>query len=247
MTHISKTLSVAAATLLAAVGLCASSLAGNCGPSPCPGYHGRSAGAYSTTLPAFHPHGVWVYRGGRAHTAPRTVHGVTVYAGGGGYASQMRFPEYTGGLEVVTLLNGATGSDLSIDAVCVASPRHEMPAARAMAGDRLPASAAGELFRCEDGFALRASANRPFGRTPGRQFHCVSGQSLWRATDGTLSCRAKAAMACYAHQRSCSEAAMRHTNGTGSIAIAARMQSDHSNVTVTRGMTLSGGVGYAPY
>lgn len=248
MTRFSKMLSAAAVTLFAALSASGPANADACGHGGCDrGYHGRTAGLGSHAIAPQHVNGVWVFRGGRTHAGQRTHHGVTVYSGGGAYLARARHPDFTGGLEVVTVINGGPGPDQRIDAVCVASHGHFMPAARAQAGDRLHGAAEGELFRCEDGFTLHAAAALSFGRLRGREIVCDSGLSLWRSGHGALSCRPKAMLACAPQSRSCGEAALRHAHGAGALTIIGRSQSGHPAVTVTRGMTLSGGVGYAPY
>jgi hypothetical protein len=54
-------------------------------------------------------------------------------------------------------------------------------------------------------------------------------------------------MVCAPSAHVCGEAYLRHAYGIGAIEIEARRHASHQAVTVTRGMQLTGGVGYAPY
>ena len=240
MSKFSKMLGVAAAAFAA---LCAtgpaSEAAGN--------YYGRSAGAESRPLLPHEVHGVTIYRPRFRNGGIRTERGVTIYGGGGVYLSQMRAPEHTGPLNVVSVFGGASGPGQSVDAACVNGGGNSMPAARLHASDQLSHDVHGELFRCEDGFTLRAVAGSTHGRRHGAGIACRSGTSLWRTASGALSCAPKSPLVCSPLAHACGEASLRHANGIGAIEIEARRYAGHPAVTVTRGMTLTGGVGYAPY
>lgn len=249
MSKFSKTLS-AAAVAFAAVLTAGAAIAGDCAQGHCgakhAGYHGRSAGQTGVSGPSVKVHGVNVYAGvgtaapAGAIAAARTAAGVTVYAGGGAYyVNYTKVPEYLDGLEVVTVTRGAGSRGRLVDAVCVSREGHEMPAARIRRASRVPASVNMELFRCEAGFALTGFVSRAGGSADGYEVACEPGLSLWSGKDDAVHCRKKQPLGW-------SEAKLRHAFGIGAITIAGHARADHASVTVTRGLSLTGGVGHPP-
>jgi hypothetical protein len=243
MSKFSRMLSRAA---LACAALTAgTAFAGDCGRHPCgaphAGYHGRTAGHTVYHIPAVKPHNVNVYAGGRSTLRPGPTANVTIYSGGGGqYVNYVRVPEYVDGLEIVTVTRGAGLRGLIVDAVCASRDGHEMPAARLRRTSQVDPGANIELFRCETGFLLTGFVRLAKGNAAGHEVACAQGQSLWSGRDGSVHCRDKQPLGW-------SEAKLRHAYGVGAITLGGDARMDHAAVIVTRGLSLSGGVGYAPY
>lgn len=243
MIKFSRMLSVAACAFFAAAA--GPAFAGQCGMGRCNGgYTARPAGHYSLAPQPDKAHGVKIYRGrhlGSRRSASEPVHGVNVYAGGGRfYVNGMRAPDFVEALEVVTVTRGTGQRQRTADAICISRDGHTMPAARVRRATHIAEGTAVELFRCEDGFALHGIVTRA-GRAPRGDTHvCGSGASLWSANNGVVHCKAKRPLGL-------SEAELRHAFGAGPIVLTSGVRADHAAVTVTRGMSLTGGVGYAPY
>jgi hypothetical protein len=219
------------------------------------GYSGRYAGHGGYLVPAPAP-GVRIYTGGQHHAArpfarSRTQSGVTIYAGGGGSVVNIaQTPDHIPAMDVVVVTRGARGTEQTVDAVCISADGKDMPAARAQAATRIHPNMHGELFRCEDGFTLNAFAGA--SAADGHEVACDRDMSLWRDMNGGLTCQPKTAMRCWRkgagrHFGCQSEASMRHMHGTGPVTIGGTTRADHHAVIVTRGMSISGGVGYTPY
>lgn len=247
MSKFSRMLSAAIFFALAAAFSAGAANAGSCGRNDCErGYHGRHAGAAAVKIPQVRVPNVAVYTGGASHwqaqgraVSPASAF-VTVYYGGGFYANEVRYPENIDGLEVVTVTRGAGNRNRIVDAICVARGGQEMPAARVRRGSTIESSKDAELFRCESSFELRAFVSQPGGRAAGSEVVCDPGLSLWSSRNGSVHCRPKRGLAM-------SEAEMRHAFGLGAITVEGTRAADHASVVVTRGLSLSGGVGYAPY
>jgi hypothetical protein len=243
MNKFSRMLSVAACALFAAAA--GPAFAGQCGMGPCnAGYDARAVGHYSLAPQPVKAHGVKIYRGrhmGWRRNASEPVHGVNVYTGGGGfYVNGMRAPDYVEALEVVTVTRGTGQRQRTVDAICMSRDGHTMPAARVRRATHMTEEMAVELFRCEGGFALHGIVSRAGRASRGDTINCSSGASLWSAPNGGVQCRAKRPL-------DLSEAELRHAFGAGPIVLTSGVRADHAAVTVTRGMSLTGGVGYAPY
>jgi hypothetical protein len=279
MKMFSRTLSAAACALFAAATLAQSALAGEAPHHPGhhgggkPSYHGRPAGSINVNVPQVKIPNVNVIVGGASYSSSQAAAistsntNVTVYGGGGGsYVNYTKVPEYIDNLEVVTVTRGASRQDTLVDAVCVTRDGREMPAARARRAQAIASGAAGELFRCENGFELRAFSGRAYGSQvesiDGFELVCGHGQSLWRSQSGELYCGAKRRLACWGKAKSscncecsankprklaCTEAQLRHAFGAGAVRIAGTRAHDHAAVIVTRGLSLNGGVGYPPF
>lgn len=231
-----------------------------------PGYHGRYAGAtVALVAPPKHRH-VNVYRGGQfdndAFARSHSNQHVTIYRGGADIA-YLQSPDYIEGLEVVMVTRGAGIANRTIDAICIAEDGHEMPAARVQRAGGAHRHGVMEVFRCEGSFTLRAFASHPGSLANGNHIVCASGRSLWVRADGAAVCKPKQRLACWSEGRqsqdpytrstpgpdktACTEAELRHEHGTGPVVVAGTRQADHPDVMVTRGMNLTGGVGYAPF